>query len=152
MVFVFLEPCVLGYHIDNQHEKDVDKEKIPMVEKHLSQDAPRDFVWQLQQLHGPDVEMLSKEMEIDDVDEVEQDGQRIGNDIDNIEKALWEWFENLPGREAIIEDKRQIEDHGNGQVEAHAIEEQEQGFVEVELMEELEIEKIEQPTCDAQRQ
>ena len=46
--------------------------------------------------------MSSEEMEGDDINEIEQDGYRIGDDIDEIEKALWESVDDFPRREAVI--------------------------------------------------
>ena len=96
--------------------------------------------------------MSSEEAERDDVDEIEKDSYRIGYHIDKIRHLLGKTVENNSWRETIIENEGQVDHYRDGQVEPHAIEKKEQSLAEWSLVEKLQIEQIEQPATDAERQ
>ena len=85
---MFVESGVLGYHDENQHEKDEDDQEVPIVEEDLFDDAKRDLVGVTQNLQEVDSEVLPEEIETNDVDEIQQDGQGIHDHIYDVDETL----------------------------------------------------------------
>ena len=96
--------------------------------------------------------MASEESEGDDIGEIEEDGQSVGDHIEGIGDPLWESLEYASRGKTIVENDRQVEDYGDGQVEAHSVEKEEQSLAERGVVEKLKVEQIEQPTAQAKCQ
>ena len=156
MWFLFLlwllELGALGYYNDYQHEKDVDDQQIPIVEENLSDHAKRHLVGMDKQFQEMDSEVLAEEMETHDVQEVQQDGNGIGDNVDDVDESLELFFVNDARGETVIHDGQQVDAEDDRQVEAHAVEVELQGLPCVQLVEELQVEQIEHPTADADYQ
>ena len=94
--FVLAKPCMSCYNIDNQYEKDVKYQQVPMVKQHLSEGTPRDFFRVVQQLEEPYSKMPPEEAECDNVNEVEENGYCISYQIDEVKKLLRKRTEDFP--------------------------------------------------------
>ena len=123
-----------------------------MVEKDLSHHAKRHLVRPALQLDEVDGEVLAEEVERDDVKEVQQDGYGVGQDIHEVDHLLQSFVIDDARGEAIEEDVQQVDGEDDGQVEPHAVEIQHGGLPETQLVEKLDVEQIEHPTADAERQ
>jgi hypothetical protein len=138
-----------GYHVDYQYEKDENHNQVPIVEGHLPDDAPRQLFRMPELFQEIEGDVLPEEMETHDVHEVKKDGQTIGNDIDKVDNPLRHLIDDFPRGETIIENQRQVDDHEDGQIEAHPLEIQSQRLAKPQLVKKLQVEKIKQPTADA---
>ena len=88
-------------------------------------------------------------METNCVHEIQQNGGRIADDVNNVDKALKPLVVFDVRREAIEKDVQQVDAEDDRQVEPHPVEIQRQGLPHVELVEKLDVEQIEHPTADA---
>ena len=89
-------------------------------------------------------------METDDVQEIQENGNGIGSDVNDVDEALKSFIVYDPRWETIIEDVQQVDAEDNGQVEPHPIEIKRQGLSQIQLMEKLDVEQIEHPAADAE--
>ena len=96
--------------------------------------------------------MLTVYVEVSDINEVEQNGDTVNGDIKNVDDPLRNLFCDEKGRETIIKDDRDVKESNDRQIEAHAVEEQPKRFLQGKHVEELCVEKIQQPTTDAKCQ
>ena len=94
--------------------------------------------------------MLGEEVEPYDINEIQQDGDGVEADIQDVDHPLPAFVVDAPRGETIIEDTGQGDDHDDGQVETHPVDIQRQRLAQVELVEKLLVEQIEQPAADAE--
>ena len=62
---------VLRYYTDNQYKKDEYDEQVPIIEKHLPDDAKRHLVGVAEHFQEVDGEVLPEEMETYYIDEIQ---------------------------------------------------------------------------------
>ena len=117
-----MDSGLLSHNPDNQYEKHKDDEQIPIVEQHLSHGDERNLVGMAEQFDEVDGEVLSEEMEADDVQEVGKDGNGIERDVNDVDKTLQSFIVNQSRRETIKEDGQEIDAKYDGKVETHPIE------------------------------
>ena len=97
-------------------------------------------------------EVPPEEVEAYDVDEIQKDGRRVDEDINEIDDALDTFFIYGERRETIVDDDGQVDGDDHGQVEAHPLEIKPYGLAEAQLVEKMEVEQIEHPTANADGQ
>ena len=114
--------------------------------------AKRHLVGATQQLEEVGSEVFPKEMEADDVQEIQEDGHAVGNNVDDVNEALKPFPVNDSRGKTIEKDGQQIDAEDNGQVETHPIDIECQGLSQVELVEKLDVEQIEHPAADTECQ
>ena len=78
----------LGHHPDNQHKQNEDDQQVPIVEEDLPDHAERHLIGPAQQLDEVNGEVLAEEVERDDVQEIQQDGDGVGHDINEVDELL----------------------------------------------------------------
>ena len=66
--------------------------------------------------------MLPEKVETNDVHEIQEDGDAVGDYIYKVDDVLRHLVDDFPRGEALIEDERQVERHDDSQVEAHPFE------------------------------
>ena len=82
------------------------------------------------------------------VDEIQEDGDAVGDVVNQVDDALRHLVDDFPLREAIVNDEWQVECHDDRQIEAHSLEIQAKRLEQRELVEKLKIEQINQPPAD----
>ena len=135
---------------DDGEEEDEDDQQIPLVEEDLPDDAQRHLIGVSQHFEEIDGDVFGEEMETDDVDEIQQDGDGVEHDIEDIDNLLPDAVEDASRRETVIQDDGQIDEDDYGQVEAHPVEIEREGLADRQLVEKLQVEQVEHPSADTQ--
>lgn len=92
--------------------------------------------------------MLPEKVEAYYVDEIQEDGDAVGDDVNQVNDALWHLVDDCSRRETIVKDEWQVKPHDNGQIEAHSTKIKTKRIQERELVEKMQVEQIDQPTTD----
>ena len=124
LFFLFggLELGVSCHDADDHYKKDKDNQQVPIVEKDLSGHAKRHLVGLAQQLDEIYGEVFPKEMETNDVQEIQEDGNGVGDEINDVDDALKSLFVDNARRKAIEQDVQQVDAENDGKVEPHPAE------------------------------
>ena len=142
---------MLSYNDDYQHEENIDDQQVPIVEEDLSDHAKRHLIGMDEHLEEIRGEMFPEEMEAYNVQEIHQDGNGIGYNVNDVNERLQLFFVDDARGETVEEDVQKVDAKHDGQIEPHAVEIKQQGLPCVQLMEKLDVEQIEHPTADAER-
>ena len=93
---------MLCYYDDNQHKENENNQQIPVVEKDLPDHAKRHLIGMEKHLDEVDGEVFPEETEANDVQEIQEDGNGVGNDVNDVDEALKSLVINDSRRETIV--------------------------------------------------
>ena len=79
---------MLCYYDDNQHKEDENDQQIPIVEKDLPDHTKRHLIGMEKHLDEVDGEVFPEETEANDVQEIQEDGCGIGDDLKDVNEGL----------------------------------------------------------------
>ena len=146
--FLRIQPGALAHDHEHHHKQNYQHQHIPIVDYYLpnnSADVLVGIAEKLEQLRG---HTLADEPEVDDIDHVEDDDERIGEDVIEANDILQNLVVDELERQAVVHNDRHVGVSNDHQVETHANQKEFKGFLQIQMVEELCVEQINQPSAD----
>ena len=94
----------------------------------------------------------AEEVETDDVQEIQEDSNSIGDDVNDVNEVLQPLVVDDARWETIEKDIQQVDSENDRQVKLHPVEIEYGSLPHIQLVEKLDIEQIEHPAADAECQ
>ena len=99
----------MSHDDDDGEEEDEDDQQIPIVEENLSDHPKRHLVGMDKHFDEVGGKVLPEEMETYDVHEIQQDGNGIGDDVDDVDKGLQLLLIDNTRRETVEDDGQDVD-------------------------------------------
>lgn len=97
-------------------------------------------------------EVFSEEVEGNDIEKIQENGKGIEGNINDVDDVLQPFVVNYFCGKTIKKNGQDVDSENDGKVESHAAKIQRNDLFQAQLMEKLDVEKIEHPTADAESQ